>query len=195
MAGGAERLADACNREPWLVTLAEVGRWFELSYQSLERGFWRPKWQLLAGSQDGQRLLSGSLRRIRPRRNTRLYASPRFLHPWQMGQQLSDLQLIRRKHASLVTVIPPNSLVLHAPSCWSDAKWDEVPSNYATQIWYLPHYDKSRRSGVCTTATAGRDANLPLRIQHNLKLGKWDSRLYDFYSSVDDPPRPLQCYL
>ena len=25
VAGGAERLAEACNREPWLVTLAEVG--------------------------------------------------------------------------------------------------------------------------------------------------------------------------
>ena len=26
MAGGAERLAEACNRKPWLVTLAEAGR-------------------------------------------------------------------------------------------------------------------------------------------------------------------------
>ena len=25
-----------------------------------------------------------------------------------------------------------------APSCWSDAKWDGAPSNYDTQIWYLP---------------------------------------------------------
>ena len=75
------------------------------------------------------------------------------------------MQLIRGKHASLVAEIPPNSLVLHAPSCWFDAKWDEVPSNYGTQIWYLPRYDKSRRSGVGTTATAGSDANLPLRIQ------------------------------
>ena len=105
---------------------------------------------------------------------------------------IADMQLIRGKHASLVAVIPPNSLVLHAPSCWSDATWDEVSSNYATQIWYLPRYDKSRRSGVCTTAPARSDMNLPFRIQH--KLGKWDSRQYDFYSSVDDPPRPLQCY-
>ena len=63
---------------------------------------------------------------------------------------------------------------------------------HRTRIWYLPRYDKSRRRGVCTTATAGSDANLPLRIQH--KLGKWDSRRNDFYSSVDDPPRPLHCY-
>ena len=83
VAGGAERLAEACNREPWLVTLAEVGWWFDLSHKSLARGFWRPKWQLLAGSQDGQleRLLSSMLHCIRPRRNTRLYDSPRFLHP------------------------------------------------------------------------------------------------------------------
>ena len=43
IAGGAERLAEACNREPWLVTRAEVGRWFELWRKSLARGFWRPK--------------------------------------------------------------------------------------------------------------------------------------------------------
>ena len=90
MAGGAERLDEACNREPWLVTLAEVGRWFDLSHQSLERGFWRQKWQLLAGLQNGQRQFSGMLHCICPRRNTRLYDSPRFLHPWQMGQPLSD---------------------------------------------------------------------------------------------------------
>ena len=81
MAGGAERLAEACNREPWFVTLLEVGRWFDLSHQSLARGFWRPEWQLLAGSQNGQRLLSGMRHCILPRRNTRLYDSPLFLHP------------------------------------------------------------------------------------------------------------------
>ena len=27
MAGRAERLAEACNWDPWLVTLVEVGRW------------------------------------------------------------------------------------------------------------------------------------------------------------------------
>ena len=91
-----------------------------------------------------------------------------------------------------MAVIPPNSLVLHAPSCWSDAKWDEAPSNYATQNWSLPRYDKSRRHGVCTTATAGSDENLPMTIQH--KLGTWDSRWSGFSSSVDDPPRPLQCH-
>ena len=92
MTGGAERLAEACNREPWLVTLGEVGRWLDLSHQSLACGFWRLKRQLLAGSQNGQRLLSGMLHCIRPgpRRNTRLYGSPRFLYPWQMGQLLSD---------------------------------------------------------------------------------------------------------
>ena len=90
MAGGAERLAEACNWEPWLVTLAEAGRWLDLSYKSQARGFWRPKWQLLAGSLDGQRLLSGMLHCIHPRPNTRLYDSPRFFHPWQMGQPLSD---------------------------------------------------------------------------------------------------------
>ena len=63
----------------------------------------------------------------------------------------------------------PNSLVLHAFSCssWSDAKWDQALLNHATQIWYLPRHDKSRRSGVCMTTTVGSDANLPLRIQHN----------------------------
>ena len=117
---------------------------------------------------------------------------------WILGQvrpshyAIADMQLIRGNHASLVAVLPPNSLILHAPSCWSDAKWDGAPSNYAAQIWYLPRYDKSRCPGVRTTATAGSDANLPLSVQH--KLGRWDSRRYDFYSSIDDPWRPLQCY-
>ena len=89
MAGGAERLAEACNREPWLVpvTLAEVGRWLDLSHQSLACGFWQLKWQLLAGSQDGQRLLIGMLHCICPRHNTRLYDFPRFLHPRQMANR------------------------------------------------------------------------------------------------------------
>ena len=38
----------------------------------------------------------------------------------------------------------------------------------------------------------GSDVNLPLRIQ--LELGKWGIRLYDFYSSADDPLRPSKCY-
>ena len=45
---------------------------------------------VLVGSQDGQRLLSGMLQCIRRRRNIQLYDSPRLLHPWQMGQALSD---------------------------------------------------------------------------------------------------------
>ena len=40
---------------------------------------------------------------------------------------IADMQLIRGKHASLVAVIPPNSLVLHPPSSWTGAKWDEAP--------------------------------------------------------------------
>ena len=68
LTGRAERLAEAsCNQERWLVTLAKVGRWFDLSHQSLAREFWRPRWQLLAGSQDGQRLLSDMLHCICPR--------------------------------------------------------------------------------------------------------------------------------
>ena len=51
---------------------------------------------------------------------------------------VAGMQLIRRHHASLGAVLPPNSLLLHASSCWSDAKWDGAPLNYATQIWYLP---------------------------------------------------------
>ena len=51
MAGGAEGRAEACNRESWVVNLTEVGRWFDLPRQS--RGSLRPRWQLLAGLQDG----------------------------------------------------------------------------------------------------------------------------------------------
>ena len=63
---------------------------------------------------------------------------------------------------------------------------------YICYIWYLLRHDKSRRPGVLTTAAAGSDANLPLRIKHN--LGKWDSRMYGFYSSVDDPLCSMQHY-
>ena len=66
------------------------------------------------------------------------------------------------------------------------------PLNDATQVWYLPRYDKSCRPSVRTTVAAGSDVNLPLRIQSKLSIG--DSQLYDFYSSVDDPRRPLQFY-
>ena len=53
-------------------------------------------------------------------------------------QSAADMELIRGKRTRLVAVIPANSLVLHSSSCWSDAKWDETPSKYATQIWNLP---------------------------------------------------------
>ena len=52
--------------------------------------------------------------------------------PWTHAA--ADMQLIRGKHARLVAVIPPNRLVLHSSSCWSDAKCDETSSKYATQI-------------------------------------------------------------
>ena len=102
------------------------------------------------------------------------------------------MQLLRGKRARLVAVMPPNSSVLNSSSCWSDAKWDETPSKYATQIWNLPRHDKSSRPNPFSAVSAGNDVNIPLRIQH--KLGKWDTRQYDFDSSVDDPPLPLKCY-
>ena len=41
--GGAERLAEACNREQWLVNQMEIYKWFDLSHQSF--GSWRPRLQ------------------------------------------------------------------------------------------------------------------------------------------------------
>ena len=72
--GGMQSGTMACDS-------SECWQMFDLSHKSLACGFWRPKWQLLAGSQDGERLLSGVLHCICPRRNTRLYDSPQFLHP------------------------------------------------------------------------------------------------------------------
>ena len=105
-----------------------------------------------------------------------------------------ELLLIRGKHwhTRLVAVIPLNSLVLHSPTCWSDAKWDEAPSNYATQIWTLQRSYHPSRSDVRTKVIAESEANLPLKIQH--KLGELNSRRYDLYSLSDGPPRPLLCY-
>ena len=54
---------------------------------------------------------------------------------------IADMQLIRGNRASLVAVIPPNSLVLHAPSCWSDAKWDAaaiIPKMWLSSVAVFP---------------------------------------------------------
>ena len=101
MSCGAEKIAEACNRDPWLVNQTEADRWLDLSHQS--RGSWRPKWQLLAETQEGQRLLSRMLQCIRPRRNIRVYDSPRLLHPWQMPTALGLCQL--RSFESLQSAI------------------------------------------------------------------------------------------
>jgi len=86
---GAETLSEACNREPWLVTKRELGTWFDLFSPTLEGR--RPCWQLRVGARGGQQVICGAVQCVRPRRNIRIYESPRLLPPWQVDPPLPDL--------------------------------------------------------------------------------------------------------
>jgi len=50
---------------------------------------------------------------------------------------VEDSMLLQRLGACLMLLLPARSLLLHDTSCWSEAKWDSVPSRYLTQIWLL----------------------------------------------------------
>ena len=101
-----------------------------------------------------------------------------------------DMQLIRSKRATLTAVLPSKSLILHSPSCWSEAKWDAAPSEHAAQIWRLLPQNSQSTANFARTGAVGY-ANPPL-LQH--QLGDWLIRRYDFYSCVGNPTRSLQCY-
>jgi len=62
-------------------------------------------------------------------------------------------------------------------SCWSEAKWDPVPSRYLSQLWLLR--SSSLRNGPCPD---------PATVQK--LVGKWDSRRYDFHYTAG--PEQLQ---
>ena len=81
---------------------------------------------------------------------------------------VEDNAILHRLDACLMLLLPARSLLLHDTSCWSEAKWDSVPSRYLTQLWLL------RPSSACVHPCPD-----PESVQ-NL-LGKWDSRRYDFH--------------
>jgi hypothetical protein len=50
-----------------------------------------PSWHLKFGTCGGQQMLDGVVQCVRLHRNTRMYASPRLLPPWQAHPPLPDL--------------------------------------------------------------------------------------------------------
>lgn len=82
-----------------------------------------------------------------------------------------DNALLQWLGACLMLLLPARSLLLHDISCWSEAKWDSVPSCYLTQLWLLR--PSSARDKPCPSPDAVQDL-----------LGKWDSRSYDFHHST-----------
>ena len=89
--------------------------------------------------------------------------------------------LLQRLGACLMLLLPARSLLLHDTSCWSEAKWDSVPSRYLTQIWLLR--PPLARDQPCTN---------PATVK-NL-LGEWDSRRYDFHYNTSPVPKQLMQY-
>jgi hypothetical protein len=50
---------------------------------------------------------------------------------------LHDLSVLRGLGSTLCALIPARSRVLHGDGCWSEAKWDVVPSGSVTKLWKL----------------------------------------------------------
>ena len=60
-----------------------------------------------------------------------------------------------RKRAVLTAVLPPKSLILYTSPCWSDAKWDAVPSKYAAQIWKFEQQENCKGLFGCNSLVSG----------------------------------------
>jgi hypothetical protein len=109
------------------------------------------------------------------------------------SRAVADMQLIRKKQATLAAIIPAKILILHSPCCWSDAQWDATPSTHDAQIWELPWHDESRPSNLGMTGI-GRREDRTILLQN--QLGDWQVRRYDFqvYTCALSPPASLEIF-
>ncbi len=57
-------------------------------------------------------------------------------------EAIADLVKMRRLQASLMAILPLQSLVLHDIQCWSNANWVSKPSQCASQVWLLSSPDE-----------------------------------------------------